>query len=184
MTFGSLQHLSSPWAKALLIAVFLLLTSGCVVDARRPLAAWKDRHLINQGGIMKRQFFIAGVQFRPREDTGKACKFLQAGDYLFLKREPSNKFDPNAVQILVRQELISHDVADAEGVFLGYVPKKFSSEISAMMEIGASLNCVIDEVNSSAKTYEMFKVTVSIPVDEPIIEDDATYEQHLEEEKR
>ena len=133
---------------------------------------------------MKRSFYVAGVQFRPRQEINEAVESLKAGDVLSLLPEPSNKFDPNAVKIM--QELKGDEEAKTEGVsrFLGYVPKKFSSEVSAMLGIGAPVVCTVDEVNPSAKTYEMFKVTVSIPVDEPIIEDDATYEQHLEEEKR
>jgi len=133
---------------------------------------------------MKRSFYVAGVQFRPRQEINEAVESLKAGDVLRLLPEPSNKFDPNAVKIM--QELKGDEEAKTEGVsrFLGYVPKKFSSEVSAMLGIGAPVVCTVDEVNPSAKTYEMFKVTVSIPVDEPIIEDDATYEQHLEEEKR
>jgi hypothetical protein len=127
---------------------------------------------------MKRSFYVAGVQFRPRTEIDAAAKEMKVGDKLLLTPEPTNKFDPNAVRIEFVQQ--------AFGVvaFLGYVPKKFSSEVSAMLGIGASVICTVDEVNSSAKTYEMFKVTVSIPVNEPIEEDDATYEQHLEEEKR
>lgn len=127
---------------------------------------------------MKRQFFIAGVQFRPRADINWAGDVMKVGDKLILVSEPSNKFDPNAVQILF-------DIPEKdERVFLGYVPKKFSSEVTAFLSLGAPIICTVDEVNPAAKTYEMFKVTVSIPVDEPVEEDDATYEQHLEEEKR
>ena len=110
---------------------------------------------------MKRQFFIAGVQFRPRTEIDMAAKTIEVGGGLILKPEPTNKFDPNAVQILT-----------TEDVFLGYVPKKFSSEVSAMLSIGAPVQCIVDEVNASAKTYEMFKVTISIPVDAVESEDE------------
>ena len=109
---------------------------------------------------MKRQFFIAGVQFRPRAEINWAGDVMKVGDKLILVSEPSNKFDPNAVQILF-------DIPEKdERVFLGYVPKKFSSEVSAMLSIGTPVQCIVDEVNPSAKTYEMFKVTISIPVDD------------------
>jgi hypothetical protein len=133
---------------------------------------------------MKRSFYVAGVQFRPRQEINEAVESLKAGDVLSLLPEHSNKFDPNAVKIM--QELKGDEEAKTEGVsrFLGYVPKKFSSEVTAFLSLGAPIICTVDEVNPAAKTYEMFKVTVSIPVDEPVEEDDATYEQHLEEEKR
>lgn len=137
---------------------------------------------------MKRQFFIAGVQFRPRTEIDAAAKEMKVGDELLLIPEPTNKFDPNAVKILLNFTEAANEDEDREvSIFLGYVPKKFSSEVSAMLERDIPLVCIVDEVNPSAKTYEMFKVTVSIQVDEEeqeSREDDATYEQHLEEEKR
>ena len=112
---------------------------------------------------MKRQFFIAGVQFRPRAEINAAADQMKVGDKLALTPEPSNKFDPNAVQI-------SKSITSAEGItdfiFLGYVPKKFSSEVSALLGIDAPVICIVDEVNPAAKTYEMFKVTVAIPIEE------------------
>jgi len=112
---------------------------------------------------MKRQFFIAGVQFRPAAEIAMAKKALQVGDQLHLEAEPTNKFDPNAVKIIFD---MTDNGEDATPLFLGYVPKKFSSEVSALLGIGAPLTCTVDEVNSAAKTYEMIKVTVAILVDE------------------
>lgn len=111
---------------------------------------------------MKRQFFIAGVQFRPRQEIRKAAEGMKQGFHLGLVPEPTNKFDPNAVKIKYNTE-----TADGvESIFLGYVPKQFSSEVSALLNIGAPVNCIVDEVNPQAKTYEMFKVTISLPIDE------------------
>ena len=121
---------------------------------------------------MKRQFFIAGVQFRPRVSIDRATKGMKVGDSLRLFPEPTNKFDPNAVQIISRVD--AH-----EEIFLGYVPKKFSSEVSAMLGIGAPIICTVDEVNPDGKTYEMIKVTVAIPVDE---EESAEDEEDEEDE--
>lgn len=114
---------------------------------------------------MKRQFFIAGVQFRPRAEINEAAKEMGVGDLLTLEAEPTNKFDPNAVKILLRYEE-SEDEEKYVNIFLGYVPKKFSAEVTALLSIDAPLICTVDEVNPSAKTYEMFKVTVAIPVEE------------------
>ena len=115
---------------------------------------------------MKRSFYVAGVQFRPKQVINEAVESLNVGDVLSLLPEPSNKFDPNAVKII--QELKGDEETKTEGIsrFLGYVPKKFSSEVTALLSIDAPIICTVDEVNASAKTYEMFKVTVSIPVDE------------------
>jgi hypothetical protein len=116
--------------------------------------------------VMKRQFFIAGVQFRPRPKIDAAAKQMEVGSGLLLKPEPTNKFDPNAVQIIFKGV-----AGEREPIFLGYVPKKFSSEVTALLSIDAPIVCVVDEVNPAAKTYEMFKVTISIPIEEGDNED-------------
>ncbi len=118
---------------------------------------------------MKRQFFIAGVQFRPKEDISQVSKVMKIGDTIILDPEPTNRFDPNAVKIIYNME---DEGGNIMPLFLGYVPKKFSSEVSAMLGIGAPVICTVDEVNPSAKTYEMFKVTISIPVNEEACADE------------
>lgn len=117
---------------------------------------------------MKRTFFIAGVQFRPKNEIAEAAKEMEAGDFLELVPEPSNKFDPNAVKIEYSVEHANGVI----GIFLGYVPKKFSSEVAGMLSIGAPIGCIVEVVNPAAKTYEMFKVTVQIPEDEEYEEPD------------
>jgi len=117
---------------------------------------------------MKRQFFIAGVKFRPVQEIREVAKLMKVGDHLGLVPEPTNRFDPNAVKI-------EYNTETADGVkstFLGYVPKKFSSEVSGMLSIGAEVDCIVDEITPDASTWEMFKVTVSIPVDEEESDDD------------
>ena len=123
---------------------------------------------------MKRTFFVAGVQFRPRHEIDSASKLMNVGDQLGLVPEPENKFDPNAVKIEYNTETAN----GVETVFLGYVPKKFSSEVSALIGIGAEIQCIVDEVNPAAKTYEMFKVTIRLP-----IEDEEDAEEDQEEEQ-
>jgi hypothetical protein len=104
---------------------------------------------------MTRTFYIAGVQFRPRDEINRTAKEMKVGDKIGLKAEPDNKYDPNAVQILFDNSANEYDPV----IFLGYVPKKLSAEVSAMLEIGP-VECVVDEVNPSAKIWEMFKVSV------------------------
>ena len=113
---------------------------------------------------MKRSFYIAGVQFRPKNEIAEASKRLKQGAQLSLIPEPENKFDPNAIKIIYKD--YTEDMQSSAELFLGYVPKKFSSEVAGMLSIGAPVECIVDEVDSSAKTYEMFKVTVQILVEE------------------
>ncbi len=105
---------------------------------------------------MKRTFFVAGVQFRPRHEIDSASKLMNIGDQLGLVPEPENKFDPNAIKI----EFNTETADGVKSVFLGYVPKKYSSEVAALLDVDLDLECVVEEVNPQGKTYEMIKVTI------------------------
>ena len=96
------------------------------------------------------EFFIAGVQFH---ELKSVINDLSEGDNLTLLPEPSNKFDPNAVRI-------EYLPKDYDSVMLGFVPKKFSSEVAAMLEVGKGLQCVLVKLNKSAKTWEQAKVEI------------------------
>ena len=110
---------------------------------------------------MNRTFFVAGVQFRPPDEISKAMREIKIGDRLNLLPEPSNRFDPNAVKIIFVDEF-----EGSEMIFLGYVPKKFSAEVSAMLEAEVDLDCIVEEVNPSAHPWEMCKVTIKEVEDE------------------
>jgi hypothetical protein len=125
---------------------------------------------------MNRQFFIAGVKFRPAAEIREAAKELKVGDFLTLVPEPDNKFDPNAVK------LIHVSKVDEEEIYLlGYVPKKFSSEVSGLLSIGAPVECKVVSVNLDKSTWEMFEVAISIPIDEEDPQDDPRDEPMLDE---
>jgi len=127
-------------------------------DSDRSLEAWArlilgDRYgksTNKEGGkAMNRTFYIAGVQFH---DLPKVAKDIEVGSVLVLEPEPSNKYDPNAVKIIYLH-------FEKGAVMLGYVPKKFSAEATAFLEI-SDLECVVEEINPAAKSWEMCKVTV------------------------
>lgn len=103
---------------------------------------------------MNHLFYIAGVQYRPKEDINKAMKIIKVGDELDLIPEPTNKFDPNAVQICYE------DLESPNFIHLGYVPKKFSAEVAGLLEIGIDLNCIVEEINPEKKPWEMCKVRI------------------------
>lgn len=109
---------------------------------------------------MNRTFFIAGVQFRPKNEINEACKKIEQGSYLSLVLEPENKFDLNAVKILFDE------------IFLGYVPKIFSAQVAGLLEAEIELECIVEEINPSAKPWEMCKVmiTEAEPGIEPLCE--------------
>jgi hypothetical protein len=43
---------------------------------------------------------------------------------------------------------------------VGFVPKKFSSEVAAALEVGKELECVLVKLNKNAKPWEMAKVEI------------------------
>lgn len=96
------------------------------------------------------EFFIAGVRFH---ELNTVINDIAEGDILILKPEPSNKFDPNAVRILYSATGIHY-------AMLGYIPKKHSSEVCAMFEVGKELECILTKLNKDAKPWEKVKVEV------------------------
>lgn len=90
-------------------------------------------------------FFIAGVQHHQMHSV---LKDLEEGQTLHLVLEPTNKYDPNAVRI------------EHKGTMLGFVPRKFSSEVTAMVTVGKTLECTISTLNKTAKPWEMCKVEI------------------------
>lgn len=114
-------------------------------------------------------FFIAGVKFHP--GAAEQIRKLEVGEDLELVPEPDNKFDPNAVRI------------EYGGTLLGYVPKKFSAEISALMEIEET-ECLVQDVSPNSPTWEMCQVMVrpvvpeefgELDLDSEIEPDDSDY---------
>jgi len=105
---------------------------------------------------MNRTFYIAGVQFRPREQTLKGMRAIKEGNHLDLIPEPENKFDPNAVKIEYNFETPD----GIESIHLGYVPKKFSSEVAGLLSIGVDIECIVQVINPEASPWEMCRVTI------------------------
>jgi len=105
---------------------------------RSPLNIYKEDAMFES-----REFFVAGVQYH---ELKRCIRQLKNGDSLSLTLEPSNKYDPNAVRI---------EFNDVDNQYqIGYIPKKFSSEISAAIEVGIKVGCKIIELNPSAKPWE------------------------------
>lgn len=97
----------------------------------------------------KREFYIAGVQYHEMKNV---IGTLEEGDSLDLIPEPSNKYDPNAVRIEVMHLGAS--------VMLGYVPRKFSPEVRAALDIGTDLQCQITRLSPAAKPWEQCMVCI------------------------
>lgn len=100
----------------------------------------------------EKKFFVAGVQ---HHEMHKVINELEIGDEFELEPESTNKFDPNAIRIVYGDTMC------------GYVPRKFSAEISAAMERGAELECIIVTLNKDASPWEWCEVAIR-----PIFEED------------
>jgi len=98
----------------------------------------------------KFEFFIAGVQFH---EAHTVLNDLLKGHRLQLHAEQTNKYDPNAVQLIFS--------LNDKAIMLGYVPKKFSASVSAFLEYADNPICTITEVNKTAKKWEQLKVVIS-----------------------
>lgn len=105
--------------------------------------------------MQEKKFYIAGVQ---HHDLHKVLKDLNEGDELVLVPEPTNKFDPNAIRI----ECVGEALGDPS-VMLGYVPRKFSAEVGALLEVGFGLvECIITKLNKTAKPWEQCEVAIKV----------------------
>ena len=96
------------------------------------------------------EFYVAGVQFH---ELKKCINEIQVGDTLEISPDPTNKFDPNAVEIIFCGEEAVHMV--------GFVPAKkdLSAKIASLTEL-MELKCTVLEVTPTAKTWEQLKVRI------------------------
>lgn len=73
----------------------------------------------------------AGTTFENRQERLQFLKQFQPEDLsVTLKREPGNKFDSNAIQIVVHIKPISRKTV------IGYVPRGLAKELAKVMDAG------------------------------------------------
>lgn len=124
--------------------------NNLIIDARR------RREKDSKAMPIARQFYVAGVQ---HHDLNDVIDDLEEGDDLDLVPEPDNKYDSNAVKIMF------------DGVMLGYVPQKFSAEVSAALQIG-DVACTILTLDKNEKPWKMLEVAVISESSEDDVDDD------------
>ena len=101
---------------------------------------------------MKREFYIAGVQFH---DSDRVKDKMKMGDELTMRPEPTNEYDPNAVGLVYNNNKTEDDC------FIGYVPAKISAEVAVALEISDEVICTLTYVAPDAKKWERFKVVIT-----------------------
>ena len=87
--------------------------------------------------------YVAGLQYYP----GIALRF-RGGDMLKMVREPANPYDANAIALY------------AEGVKLGYVPKKENATLAMLLDQKAPLRAKVERFDENAKSWERVKIVV------------------------
>jgi len=92
------------------------------------------------------KFYVAGVQFHELKTIAHE---INNGDFLQLVLEPTNQYDPNAVQIHFKD------------VMLGFVPKKFSAMVSGYITI-EPVTCMVVNIDMKRKTYEQLEVELTV----------------------
>ena len=100
-----------------------------------------------------RIFYMAGVRHY-LECNGKDCaQAIEAtrGDEVFLRTEPDNSYDPNAVQFL-----------DSYGRTLGYIPRYYSKGVTELLKQGKKIVCHIYNVDKNKNCNECIKVIMKI----------------------
>lgn len=70
------------------------------------------------GKTKRFQFVVAGSGFRPSNKLAQLAKIVELGELVVLTREPTNPYDSNAIKCFIK------------GVFVGYVPKSLTSDVS------------------------------------------------------
>ena len=100
-----------------------------------------------------RIFYMAGVRHYLDCD-GKDCAQaieVTRGDEVFLRTEPDNSYDQNAVQFL-----------DISGNVLGYVPRYYSKGVTELLKREKKIACHIYNVDKNKNCNECIKVIMKI----------------------
>jgi len=99
---------------------------------------------------MRWEFYIAGVQ---HYKLHTCIDELETDQHLALVREPTNKYDPCAVQVI-------YPTHEGE-VMIGFVPQRISPQINAaIVDENCTISCKILEVNPKEKPWKQCKVII------------------------
>ena len=99
----------------------------------------------------KFEFFVAGVKFHRLRDC---IEEVEAGETLEMIPEPTNKYDPNAVQLVYYSNLKDTDF------MVGYVPAKISAEVCALCATADAPVCQVTEVIPENPSYQQLRVKI------------------------
>lgn len=105
--------------------------------------------IMNVDENIERKFFIAGVRHYIGCDGDNCEKSIPVtrGDEIVLRREPGNRYDDNAVQML-----------DVSGHLLGYIPRYYSEGVSGMIDSNKKITCHVSYVDHKKNCNECIRV--------------------------
>ena len=103
---------------------------------------------------------IAGVSFEGRQEI---IKILKVGEILELRREPDNKFDRNAIQILREMgEWPATHITQYQQ--LGYINKELAADLADAMDRGINYICKVSSITGEGK--DLLGVNIGITKEE------------------
>lgn len=82
---------------------------------------------------------IRGISFNENQQNAKK---LKPGQQIFLKLEPENKFDPNAVHVYAGFDKTTRKFSES----LGYVGKELAKDITNFIKSAKSVSCFVNEI--------------------------------------
>ena len=101
----------------------------------------------------------AGTTFENRQDRLKFLQQFKMEDLtVTLEREPDNKFDSNAIRIVVHIKPIS------KKTIIGYVPRSYARELSKVIDIGVQIKATLKQIIGGYSYKESLGALVSIEI--------------------
>lgn len=99
---------------------------------------------------------IAGVTFDKRQNYLNYIKKQNTNDIqIYLRREPKNKFDPNAIRVCARN-IKTKKYADC-----GYIPAELAKTLAPLMDNGIFINATNYQVTGLSQTTLGMTITLS-----------------------
>lgn len=101
----------------------------------------------------------AGTTFENRQERLQFLKQFQPEDLsITLEREPENKFDSNAIQIVVHIKPISRKTV------IGYVPRGLAKELAKVMDAGIHAAATLVQIIGGYEWKESLGALINITV--------------------
>lgn len=101
-------------------------------------------------------FTVVGLYYRGITPASPFFLQLSKGEPIFLKREPTNKHDKNAVKCII---------ADASGEFFfaGYVPRGIAKRLAPILDRGSDYSCLLLQKTGSGNPASLVASLATFP---------------------